>query len=211
MDTNQNAEVLTVHKNSPLSFIFALLLLGATIAGAFYLSFLKTAIATEKNQLDTDIVGLRVQLQELKKDKVEAAQSAKKYLDEVEKNEIHWSKVIKSVKDLIPLDATTQKPKIRFLSYSGTTGGKLSLNAETISSTKPPVQYVAELLELFKGSSFFKDAYVPSVNRGLSKTGDPLLNFNFQVTYGENFSTPTSTEKAPETGSVQTPTKVPRR
>ena len=187
------------HKRSPVLFIFALLLLAFTVAGTFYLSLQKTAILGEQQTLDKEIADLNTQVADLKGQKVEAEQFAKKYLDDLQKNEIHWSEVIKSVNALVPLDSATQKPKVRFLYYSGAPGGKLSLNVETLPAPQPAFADVSELLNVFNHSTFFHDAYIPSINRGVSETGNILLSFTFNLTYSEQSPeiVPSLTESKP--------------
>lgn len=171
-------------------FIVAILVFLGVGAGALYLSFQKSAIFDQQKQLDSEIAALNSQIADLKSQKIEAAQYAKSWIDDIEKDEIHWSSVLKSLQGLIPLEASSGKAKVRFLSYSGSTGGKLTLNAETLPSPKPPFEDVSQLVNLFNASSYFKDAYVPSISRGLSETGNVILSFIFNVTYLEEPATP---------------------
>lgn len=194
----------------PGVLIFVLVLLAAFIALAFYLSFAKAAMMTAQTQLDSDIAGINQQIQSLKDQKVEAAQFAQMWLIQLEKDELRWSKVIKSVQDLIPLDVTTQKAKIKFLSYSGAAGGKLTLNAQTMEGSADPFSDVAELVRVFNSSSFFKDAYIPSITRGLTEKGDTVLSFAFIVSYQEKLPGALSTS-TPTSDAVPAATKVPRK
>ncbi len=207
-----NSQILEVPKRSPLLFVFSLVLVGVTVAAALYLSLSKSAIQAAQSTLDGDIAALSNQITDLKSQKVEATQSARAYLDQIEKNEIHWSKVIKSVKDLVPVDPTTQQNKIRFLSYSGSTGGNLSLNAETVSAVDPPFTDVAQLVNVFNSSSFFRDGYVPSITRGLSSSGAALLSFTFNVVYHESLPTDTSNiDSKIDAKAEDAKAKVPRK
>jgi len=177
--------MVETHKSRSVLFIFSLILFAGLIVSALYLSFSKSAIIGQQQQLDTDIASLQTQIQQLKSQNIEAAQFAKQWLDQVEKDEILWSKVINTLQDLIPVDSITQKSKIQFLSYSGATGGKLTMNSQTIEGSADPYGDIAQLISTFNTSSFFADAYVPSISRGLSQAGNPILSFVFNAVYQE--------------------------
>ncbi len=155
-DTNQGADTVVQEnlsqgeKQGSGLFIFAIALLVLTVAAALYLSFSKTAISNDQKQLDADITSIQSQLQELKDQKLEAAQVSKNLLASVEKDEIHWSQVIKSVQNLVPVDAITLKQRFKFLSYAGTADGKLSLNVQTTEGLQDPFGEVANLVKTFK-------------------------------------------------------------
>ena len=186
MEMKKNVSTLVeIHKNHSMLFIFSLVLLVGLIASAFYLSFAKTAIVDQQKQLDSDIGSLQTQLDDLKAQNIEGAQFAMQWLAQIEKEEVRWSKVIKSVQDLIPIDSLTQKAKIQFMSYGGSSSGKLTMNAQTAEGSMDPFANVSELISFFNSSSYFKDAYVPSISRGVTQAGNPLLTFVFNVTYEE--------------------------
>ncbi|MFO0781184.1 MAG: hypothetical protein U0519_04890 [Candidatus Gracilibacteria bacterium] len=172
-------------KNRPTLLIFSVVLLVGLVASALYLSFAKSAILDQQKQLDDEITSLSNEIALLKAQNVEGAQFAKQWLDELEKTEIRWSKVIKTVQDLLPVDALTQKPRVQFVTYSGSAGGKLTLNAQTVSGSVDPFGDVSTLLNVFNNSAFFKNAYVPSVSHAVSQTGQDLLTFVFNVSYEE--------------------------
>jgi Tfp pilus assembly protein PilN len=179
------SEVVDTPKNRPVLFVVSLLLLAGLVALSVYLSFARTAIEEQQKQLDQEIASLSNEIAVLKAQNVEGAQFAKEWLEQLEKSEIRWSKVIKTVQDLLPVDPLTQAPRIQFLSYSGTGGGKLTLSAQTPPGSIDPFGDVSTLLNVFNNSAFFRDAYVPSVSHGLSQSGQDLLTFVFNVTYEE--------------------------
>lgn len=179
------SEVVETPKNRPVLFVVSLLLLAGLVALSVYLSFARTAIEEQQKQLDQEIASLTNEIATLKAQNVEGAQFAKQWLDQLEKTEIRWSKVIKTVQDLLPVDPLTQSPRVQFLSYSGSAGGKLTLSAQTPPGSIDSFGDVSTLLNVFNNSAFFRDAYVPSVSHGLSQSGQDLLTFIFNVTYDE--------------------------
>lgn len=172
-------------KNRPVLFIVSLLLFVGLAASAVYLSFAKSAIQDQQKQLDDQIVTVNAQVAQLKAQNVEGQQYAKQWLAQLEKSEVRWSRVIKTLQDLMPVDTLTQKPRIQFLSYSGSVGGKLTLSSQTAAGSVDPYGDVSTILNVFNNSAFFKDAYIPSVSHALSQTGQDLLTFVFNVTYQE--------------------------
>lgn len=186
METKKTvASMVEVQRSSPALLVLGVILLIALSAAGFYLFFQKSAIATQRDTLKTDIVAIQNQISDLKSKKIEAAQQAKEYLGESQKTEIIWSKVLSALQKNIPVDPITNEPKIHFLSYSGAAGGKLTLNAETRSAIITPFGDVSELIKVFNSSAFFTDAYVPSVSKGLADDGQSILSFIFNVTYNE--------------------------
>ncbi len=175
-------------------------------AAALYLSFQKSAITDQQKLVDTEILDLNNQIVDLKDQKIEAAQASQEWLRDIEKDEIRWSSILKGLKELIPADSTGQ-PTIHFLSYSGAAGGKLTLNAETLPSAQPPFEDITQLVDVFNASGFFKTAYVPTVSRGVSETGQTILTFIFNVTYVPDASI-TSDKVAPTPSSSS---KIPRK
>lgn len=172
------------NKNKGL-MLFLLGILVVCIAGTVYLSFQKSAIALEQSDLDNQVINLEKEVQTLKVNNVEANEAANNALKEMEKNELKWSTIISAVQDLIPFDSASKKPKVNFLSYSGSADGKLALSGVTREGSLPPFADVSELLAKFNSSNFFKDAYIPSISKGISESGGITLSFVFNVTYQE--------------------------
>lgn len=211
------SSVVEAQKSRPVLFIFSILLLAGLVAFAFYLSFARTAIQDQQKQLDDQIVSLSSQITALKSQNIEGQQYAQQWLADLQKTEIRWSKVIKTIQDLLPVDPLTQASRVQFLSYSGSAGGKLTLNAQTTAGSADPFGDVSTLLNVFNNSSYFKDAYVPSVSHGVSQSGQDLLSFVFNVTYQEQLpavgvqTLPTvSTQQTTGTNGAATPGKVSR-
>jgi|GEM_PF-1779220 len=204
------SSVVETQKSRPVLFIFSVILLLGLVASALYLSFTKTAIQDQQKQLDTDITTLNSQIDDLKSQNVEGQQYAQQWLADLEKTEIHWSEVIKTIQSTLPVDPLTQKPVVEFLTYSGSTGGKLTLNAQTIEGAVNPFENLTTLIGTFNNSAFFKDAYVPSVSHGVSQSGQDLLSFVFNVTYQENPSAVNTTPSTTTTTTTTSTTPVPR-
>ncbi|HLG25919.1 MAG TPA: hypothetical protein VI588_04010 [Candidatus Gracilibacteria bacterium] len=201
---------------SPLLLILALAACVGVVAFSFYLGLQKSAIQEEQKRLDGEILTLKNEIIALEEEKVEAAQLAQKWLEEVEKKEIRWSGVITRVNSLLPFDAVTKQYKVKFLSYSGAQGGKLTLNGQSRETVSDPYPDVAEVIEVFNDSSYFYNAYVPSVTRGENDQGLKLASFILSAYYREEVPEVKSPavsagESAAEEGSQETTERVPRQ
>lgn len=205
---------------SPLLFLAAIVSVILMGAGAFYLGLQKSAITEEQKKLDDEIATLHTEIAGLESQKIEAAQLAQQWLESIEREEILWSKVFTRIQALIPLDTLTSEQKIKFSSYSGSQGGKISLNAQTRAAQQDPFADVSELISVFNTSSFFSGAYVPSITRGETETGDKILSFLFNMTYQEEepevlanptppLVSPTPTSPSATPPSVVTPSTSP--
>ncbi len=198
----------TDQRKSPLLFIVAIAALVGLILWSLYLALTKTAITGAQKQMASDIASLQKNVDILKEQKVEATQLAREWISSLDKDEIRWSGVINGLHKLVPLDVVTQKPKIQFLSYSGNRGGKLTLSAQTMEASADPFADVAELLRVFNTSSFFRDAYVPSLTRSVSQAGNTVLSFTFDVVYSEQSSVMQESPGGPNGGASS---KIPRK
>lgn len=190
-------------KRHPVLLLLAFVTLAIVVAGAFYLGLQKTAILEEQKRLDVDVASLKDEIRSLKSQNIEAAQLAQEWLASVEKDEIQWSQVITRIESLLPVDNLTLKPTIKILSYSGSAGGKLSLNAQTYEAPIEPFGDVSQLLSVFNGSSFFSNAYVPSVTRGETNSGNKVLSFVMNLNYDESKAARMASSQA---GTVPTST-----
>lgn len=170
-------------------FLLSVLSVIAVAVLAFYLGLQKTAITEEQKLLEAEVNTLNSEIRALQGQNVQATRFAQQWLDTIEADEIKWSSVITKIDSLIPYDAVTRSDKVRFLSYSGSQNGQISLNATTRSLVTEPYSDVAELVAVFNESSFFSNGYVPSITRGESDVGEKVASFIFNVTYNEeNFS-----------------------
>jgi Tfp pilus assembly protein PilN len=212
------SSVVETKRNRPVLFIFSVILLVALVAYALYLSFAKSAIQQQQGQLDADIASTNTQIAQLQSQNLEGQQYAAQFLTGLQKNEISWSEVIKTLQDLLPVDPLTQKAKIEFLSYSGSTDGKLTMNAQTVPGSADAFADVSNLLNTFNNSAYFQDAYIPSINHGLTDSGQDILTFVFNVTYAEQLPQVSALTNSAGSGSTQqqtgsasaVPVKVPR-
>lgn len=198
-----------------LNVILAIVLVGLVVLGAF-LFFDKGNVLNKTNQLDKDIVDLNAQIATYKDQKVEVSRNAQETLDKIKENEIRWSEVIADVNTLMPADASGQR-KVQVISYSGSEQGRIALNMVTEPAGVPPFDSVSALLSTFNNSVFFKNAYVPSISKGQTETGESTLSFVLNLSYQKpetgtadvNFAlTPTVTEN---TVKVPVPTSSESR
>ncbi len=190
--------------------VVAVLLVLLLAASAVYFNLQKGALADEQKRLDQDIVALNGELSRLQSQNIEGAQSAQKWLAEIKKEEIMWSKVIDAIKLLLPVDEKTGKPIVTILSYSGGQGGKINLNMQSKAGNLNTFANVAKLIASFASSSYFADAVIPSIARGETDNGDVLLSYVMSMSYKEDrpivsASTDSSTQQ--EAGTAR---KVPR-
>ncbi len=170
-------------KGKSLMLVLAGLSVVIVVVLALYLGLQKSTLNEEQERLKGEIASLDNEIASLESQKVEAAQLAQKWLDVIEEEEIRWSLVLSQIQSLIPYDASSRNDKIQFLSYSGSEGGHLSLNAQTRELRTEPFDDVAELIEVFNDSSFFFDSYVPSITRGETNEGKRVGSFIFITTY----------------------------
>ena len=185
MVTSQTEAVgLDIPKRNPFLFILSIAAIVLMVAVALYLHLQKTAITDEQNRLDDEMKVLKTEITSLEDQKIESAQMAQEWLTSLQKEEIRWSDVLGKISALIPEDDAGED-KITFLSYSGSAGGKLSLNAQTQSAPVELFNDVADLIAVFNASSFFSHAYVPTISRGETETGDKILSFTFNLLYKE--------------------------
>jgi len=177
----------------------------------------KGVVTSAQADLDSQIANLKTEIGVMKNDKIQASQTAVDTLKKIEKDELKWSNIISAVQELLPYDSIAKKTKINFLSYSGNSEGKLTLSAATNESALPPYSDVSQLIQVFNNSNFFKDAYVPSISKGTTATGNTTLSFVFNVTYQEpdlnetDSSLPDVINPATSTPNTETTeTKIPR-
>lgn len=193
-------------QGKPMSLFLAIATVILLVAFAAYLQLSKSAVTDESTRLQADIKALNDQIATLESQHVEAAQVAQTYLDQIQKSEIRWSGVLEKVAQLIPTDQDG-KNNISFVSYSGGDGGKLTMNAQTIAAKDEPYQAVSDLISSFNSSSYFKDAYVPSLSRGEDDQGNKLLTFIFNTTYQEAVAPTADAGMSSVFGTEQTQTQ----
>lgn len=198
-------------KRNPFFFILSLLVLLGAVAAALYLHFQKSTINEEQNRLDNEIQTLNQEVSAFEIDKIEAAQTAQKSLESLQKEEIRWSDVLEKMNTLLPEDAQGNDT-ITFLSFSGSQGGKLTVNAQTRPAKVEPFADVSALIKSFNTSSFFANAYIPTISRGENDVGDKILTFVFNLTYKEKL--PEEIQNSVQVTSESpdlAPTKIPRQ
>lgn len=170
-------------KSKSLLMVLAGISVLIIVALALYLGLQKASLNEEQNRLRGEIASLQEEITALEGQKVEAAQLAQQWLNLLEEEEIRWSLVLSQVQSLIPYDATTNRDKIEFLSYSGSEDGRITMNAKTRSLRTEPFPDVAELIEVFNDSSFFSNATVPSITRAETNDGSKVASFVFYAMY----------------------------
>jgi hypothetical protein len=161
-----------------------ILLLIIAVGGSAFLSFDKGRMVAKTSELETEISGVKSQIDGLKENKVEVSKNAAEALAEIEDDELIWSDVIQKVDALVPSDVAG-RPKLNILSYSGATDGRIALSMITNPSILPPYADVSQLLATYNRDLFFKDAYIPSIGKSTNENGETTLSFVFNLTYEE--------------------------
>jgi hypothetical protein len=204
-------------KKSPFFLILAVISLVAVVAFAFYLHLQKTAIEEQKKIIEAEMVSIQAETDALKEQRLEATQIAQQWLDEVEAEEILWSRVITRIDSLLPVDTVTEEPRINVVSYSGGSGGKISLNATTGAAQTEPYEHVAELLAAFNSSTDFMDAVIPAVTKGETEDGQKFLSFSMSFAFNNESGTAIQASGSTEAGGDEAAAddtakvKVPRQ
>jgi hypothetical protein len=172
-----------------LNVILMIVLIGLVIAGTFF-SFDKGSIMNRTVELEKETANLKVQIDNIKGQKVEVSKNASEALEKIKVAEIRWSEVIAEVNKLLPRDASGNR-KVEVISYSGSDQGRVALNVVTQPAGIPPFDLVSGLIATFNNSVFFKDVYVPSISKGQTESGESTLSFVLNLAY-----------EKPETGLV---------
>lgn len=164
--------------------LLLVLLLVIALGGSAFLTFDKGQMVAKTSELETEISGIKSQIDGLKDGKVEVSKNAAEALAEIEANELVWSDVIQKVDALVPSDVAG-RTKINILSYSGATDGRIALSMITNPAILPPYADVSQLLATYNRDLFFKDAYIPSIGKSTNESGETALSFVFNLTYEE--------------------------
>ncbi len=178
---NQTVNTMIAGKSAKMVLFLVLVLVilsAVTAIQQFSIGGIENQIA----QADQQIGKLKVDLETLQGDETEATQIAKMALDNLKKQEIRWSEVLANINGLVPKDASN-RPKVRFLSYSGTADGKVNISAVTAASAMPPFNDVAQIISTFSDNVYFKEVYVPSISKGTNDQGQTTLSFILNLRY----------------------------
>lgn len=126
---------------------------------------------------------IQQQISALQARKVSFLQNAKQVLDRIDAGRIYWSKVINDALLIIPKDAKSGSNKAEFLTYSGSTDGKLVLSAKTFNASPNPYLDIADVVTAFNKSSIFRDTFVPTISKNQNEQGQTVLTFVLNLTY----------------------------
>lgn len=184
VEENESEVNQKLGKGFNLINMLLVLLLIIAVGGSVFLTFDKGRMVAKTSELETEISGIKSQIDGLKENKVEVSKNAAEALAEIEENELIWSDVIQKVDALVPSDVAG-RPKLNILSYSGATDGRLALSMITNPEILPPYADVSQLLATYNRDLFFKDAYIPSIGKSTNENGETTLSFVFNLTYEE--------------------------
>ncbi len=203
--SSSSPETFEAPRKHRLLLGFTLLLLALSVAAVLYLTSQKSAIADEHKRLSQQMSDLRKEEKQLLAQNLQFTEAAQSFLAQLEKNEIQWSRVLTRIQSLIPYDDAKHEPKVTFLSYSAAPGGKVTINAQSQPSPIAPFESLSDLIRVFNESAYFEGAYIPTITRGETETGDTVLSFAFSVTYDESHPTLTPVTSSDTTDTVSQP------
>jgi len=188
----------TQRKTSFLLIFAFLFVLSVGLGYGYYVS--QENVSRDRvGTLDQEIAGIDNQLEKLRSSDTVSAQTAVSALNKISINEIEWSKVLISTIDIAPKDLVAARALIKFTSYGGAEGGRLSLNAQTYPSrdTQKLLGSIAKTIEAFNGNPDFNDAFVPSISKSVSEDGETVLSFVLNVAYQPSYEKVQSSESVP--------------
>lgn len=165
--------------------VFAVFALTVTIAVGVYYFTVGFALNGEIDKFTAENASLEEHVASYEKEQVKVLLRAKEFLAAVSKDAISWSKVIRDVLIITPKNAVTGESKVDYLSFSGGENGSVTMNATTKLGSADPFLDLAELMQAFSGATTMRDAFVPTVARGVTEKGETLLTFVLNLTYHE--------------------------
>ncbi len=164
----------------------SLLILGilVVLAVAIYTGYQywdKSAQTQQFENLQTSISEYENRVLQYQNKKIMETISAKKTLEAFSNNKILWSKIVQKVRSTIP--QSREGDIIEVLSYSGSSGNKISMNVRTMEGSQAPYLDVARFIKAFDDSEDFKDGFVPSISAATDDEGNSVLSFSFSTIY----------------------------
>lgn len=193
-------------KSNSLLLVLGIVALLVVVGFSVYLNLQKQALVEAHQKVQEENTQLNQEIETLESSKVKVTQQAQQWLTTIEQEEILWSSVLNRLQSLIPFDAVSKRAKITFVSYSGTSTGILSLNAQTRATSEAPFEDVSELIKSLNESSYFTRAVVPTITRGETDTGEEFLTFTLNVRYEEQELTDSTVPAVSPNDSTSTDT-----
>lgn len=187
MSTSYSSDSSGLPRSPALSFFVLAVVLTLLFLG--YLVYLFAAQASVKKEAEIhqqETVVLQQQVDTLQSRKVGAMQQAKLVLDRIDTQRIYWSKVIHDALLILPKDTKTGAARAEFLSYSGSSDGKLIMSAKTVAGSVNAYVDIADVVSAFSKSSFFRDVFVPTISKNQNDQGQTVLTYVLNLTYHGN-------------------------
>jgi hypothetical protein len=186
-------------KKFPFLLVFAFLFVLGVVLGYGYYTSQENAIEDQMQTLDREIAEINNQLDELKESDTVSAQTATQALDTIALTEVEWSEVLSKILKIAPQDLVEKRALVEFTSYSGSEGGRLTLNTRTYPSrdVRNLLNAVAKTIRAFNENPDFSDAFVPSISKSVSDDNETVLSFILSVAYNPSYADLTEEEEAP--------------
>lgn len=132
------------------------------------------------------------------------ALTAKEYLQELEKKQVIWSKIVEKIESVIPRNTETNTPFVLFRSYSGSSEGRLAINATTLPTAADPFNDIALTVRAFTSDQTFKNVFIPSIAKSLTPDGQTITSFSMNFEYNpQNLLTRPRSEQAQDSEQAQ--------
>ena len=166
-------------------FVVGLVALALVLGYTGYLHVKKVTATEDKAVAEAEVERVNKQILKYQSQDLLGSIRAKETLDAFDGNIIKWSQIINRIRRTIPTDSRGEA-LVEILSYSGSSGSKISLNMRTNPEAEEAYFDVADVIETFDDSAFFVDSFVPSVAGTEDEEGRQVINFLMTTTYVED-------------------------
>ncbi|MBD3330555.1 hypothetical protein GF354_03415 [Candidatus Peregrinibacteria bacterium] len=165
-------------KGNSLLFLLGIFLLILTVAFTGFKFWQKSSLEKDLVALESKIKSAEKTLDEADAQNVQGLIAAKRTLNQMKEEEVNWSEVLKEIRRTLPTNLD-----IDIVSYAGTGGNEISLNATTPASRTSPYSKIADFIKAFDSSERFSDSFVPSIASGIDPEGEEILSFSFSTKF----------------------------
>lgn len=165
------------------SWLLILGILAVMVAGILtgYAYWQNSRTASQIVVLDNSLKNYREQVLQGENQQILQAISAKRVVNDLKKDMVVWSEVIRKIRSTIPVEGGL--PLVDVLSYSGSANRDISMNVKTVPGSEAPYFDVADLIEQFSDDQAFDDVFVPSISSSTDVEGSEILSFLMTVKY----------------------------
>ncbi|MBI4975605.1 hypothetical protein HZC20_02915 [Candidatus Peregrinibacteria bacterium] len=168
------------------SFIFILGIIAVLAIGSYtgYLFYTRASVTADLKKADKVSTDYKEKVLDFENKRVIDAITAKKVVNDLKLGGfVKWSQVIKNIRNTIP--KRSGEPLIEVLTYSGSFGSDISMNAKTKPGAEDSYGDVAEVIKAFDESEngMFQNTFVPSISSNVTDKGQDVLTFLVSTKY----------------------------